>query len=104
MVLVVVMSILSPCFLSWINIANLMGQMAVPLIVVAVSATVMLQYGIVAGVLVSLLIGPAVGWMNGMVTIKGRIPSVIVTLGTTMMARPLTFVTTGGKVFSELPE
>ena len=75
LVLVVVMSILSPRFLSWINIANLMGQMAVPLIVAAgmtivmiagefdisvgsvvalsaaVSATVMLQYGIVAGVL-----------------------------------------------------
>ena len=72
-VLVVVMSILSPRFLSWINIANLMGQMAVPLIVAAgmtivmisgefdisvgsvvalsaaVSATVMLQYGVVAG-------------------------------------------------------
>ena len=73
LVLVVVMSTLSPRFLSWINIANLMGQMAVPLIVAAgmtivmiagefdisvgsvvalsaaVSATVMLQYGVVAG-------------------------------------------------------
>ena len=104
LVLVVVMSLLSLRFLSWINIANLMGQMAVPLIVAAVSATVMLQYGIIAGVLVSLLIGRAVGWMNDMVTIKGRIPSVIATLGTTMTARPLPFVTTGGKVFSDLPE
>ena len=103
LVLVVVMSSLSPRFLSWINIANLMGQMAVPLIVAAgmtivmiagefdisvgsvvalsaaVSATIMLQYGIVAGVLLSLLIGPASGWLNGMVTTKGRIPSFIVT-------------------------
>ena len=128
LVLVVVMSILSPRFLSWINIANLMGQMAVPLIVAAgmtivmiagefdisvgsvvalsaaVSAVVMLQHGIAAGVLVSLLIGPAIGWLNGVVTTKGRIPSFIVTLGTMMMARSLAFVTTGGQVVSDLPE
>jgi ribose/xylose/arabinose/galactoside ABC-type transport system permease subunit len=128
LVLVVVMSSLSPRFLSWINIANLMGQMAVPLIVAAgmtivmiagefdisvgsvvalsaaVSATVMLQYGVVAGVLLSLLIGPASGWLNGMVTTKGRIPSFIVTLGTMMMARSLAFVVTGGKVVSDLPD
>ena len=128
LVLVVVMATLSPRFLSWNNIANLMGEMAVPLIVAAgmtivmisgefdisvgsvvalsaaVSATVMLQYGVVAGVAVSLLIGPASGWLNGMVTTKGRIPSFIVTLGTMMMARSLAFVVTGGKVVSDLPE
>jgi ribose/xylose/arabinose/galactoside ABC-type transport system permease subunit len=128
LVLVVVMSTLSPRFLSWINVANLMGQMAVPLIVAAgmtivmiagefdisvgsvvalsaaVSATVMLQYGIVAGVLLSLLIGPAIGWVNGIVTTKGRIPSFIVTLGTLMMARSLAFVVTGGQVISDLPD
>lgn len=128
LVLVVVMSLLSPRFLSVINITNLMGQMAVPLIVAAgmtivmiagefdisvgsvvalsaaVSAALMLQLGIVPAVLLSLLIGPAIGWLNGVITTKGRIPSFIVTLGTLMMARSLAFVVTGGQVISNLPD
>jgi ribose/xylose/arabinose/galactoside ABC-type transport system permease subunit len=127
-ILVVVMSILSPRFLSWINIANLMGQMAVPLIVAAgmtivmisgefdisvgsvvalcaaVSASLMPSVGVVPAVVLSLLIGPAVGWVNGMVTTKGRIPSFIVTLGTMMMARSLAFVVTGGQVVSNVSD
>ena len=129
LVLVVVMSILSPRFLSWINIANLMGQMAVPLIVAAGMTIVMIagEFDISVGsvvalcgrgfghrhaaasasspaVLLSLLIGPAIGWLNGIVTTKGRIPSFIVTLGTLMMARSLAFVVTGGQVISDLPD
>ena len=129
LVLVVVMATLSPRFLSWINIANLMGQMAVPLIVAAGMTIVMIsgEFDISVGSVVALsaavsahgdaavrrrrrrggglaLIGPAIGWLNGMVTTKGRIPSFIVTLGTMMMARSLAFVVTGGKVVSDLPE
>ncbi len=127
-VLVVVMSILSPRFLSWINISNLMGQMAVNLIVAAgmtivmisgefdisvgsvvalaaaVSAALMQQMGVVPAVLLSLMIGPAIGFFNGVITTKGRIPSFIVTLGTLMMARSLAFVVTGGQVISNLPD
>ncbi len=125
--LVVVMSILSPRFLSWINLSNLMGQMAVPLVVAAgmtivmisgefdisvgsvvaltaaVSAALMHQIGIVPAVALSLLIGPALGLANGVVVTKAGIPSFIVTLGTMMMARSLAFVTTGGQVISDLP-
>jgi ribose/xylose/arabinose/galactoside ABC-type transport system permease subunit len=127
-ILVVVMSILSPRFLTWINLTNLMGQMAVPLIVAsgmtivmisgefdisvgsvvalcaAVSAWLMTQVGIVPAVALSLAIGPAVGWLNGLITTKGKIPSFIVTLGTLMMARSLAFVVTGGQVLSNLPD
>ncbi len=127
-VLVVIMSILSPRFLTWINIANLMGQMAVNLIVAAgmtivmisgefdisvgsvvalaaaVSAALMQQIGVVPAVILSLLIGPAIGFVNGVVTTKGRIPSFIVTLGMLMMARSLAFVVTGGQVISNLPD
>ena len=126
--LIVVMSILSPRFSSWINIANLMGQMAVPMIVAAgmtivmisgefdisvgsvvalaaaTSATLMPEIGMIPAVLLSLLIGPAVGWLNGIVTTKGRIPSFIVTLGAMMMARSLAFVVTGGQVVSNIPD
>jgi ribose/xylose/arabinose/galactoside ABC-type transport system permease subunit len=70
----------------------------------AVSAALMVHLGIVPAVALSLLIGPAIGWINGIVTTKGRIPSFIVTLGTLMMARSLAFVVTGGQVISNLPD
>ncbi len=126
--LVVVISLFSPRFLTIINITNLMAQMGVNLIVAAgmtvvmisgefdisvgsvvaltaaVSATLMQRYGIVPAVLVSLVIGPALGVFNGLLVTKGRIPSFITTLGTMMIARSLAFVTTGGKVVSNLPD
>jgi ribose transport system permease protein len=70
----------------------------------AVSATLMHEYGVVPAVLISLLIGPALGVFNGLVVTKGRIPSFITTLGTMMIARSLAFVTTGGRVVSNLPD
>jgi ribose/xylose/arabinose/galactoside ABC-type transport system permease subunit len=126
--LVVVISLLSPRFLSTINITNLMAQMSVNLIVAAgmtvvmiggefdisvgsvvaltaaVSATLMKQYGIVPGVALSLLVGPALGVVNGVIVTRGRIPSFIATLGTMMMARSLAFVVTGGRVVADLPD
>ena len=125
--LVVVISFFSPRFLTVINLTNLMAQMGVNLIVAAgmtvvmisgefdisvgsvvaltaaVSGLTMQRYGIVPAVLVSLLIGPALGVFNGLVVTKGRIPSFITTLGTMMIARSLAFVTTGGRVVSNLP-
>ena len=97
-ILVVAMSILSPRFLTWINISNLMGQMAANLVVAAGMTIVMIsgefdisvgsivaltasicayllhQVGIVPAVLVSLLVGPAFGIVNGLVVTKARIP------------------------------
>jgi ribose/xylose/arabinose/galactoside ABC-type transport system permease subunit len=126
--LVVVISLFSPRFLSTINITNLMAQMSVNLIVAAgmtvvmiggefdisvgsvvaltaaVSATLMKMYGIVPGVALSLLVGPALGVVNGIIVTRGRIPSFIATLGTMMMARSLAFVTTGGRVIADLPD
>lgn len=126
--LVVVISLFSPRFLTATNITNLMAQMSVNLIVAAgmtvvmiggefdisvgsvvaltaaVSAWLMTRYGIVPGVLVSLLIGPALGVLNGVIVTKGRIPSFIATLGTMMIARSLAFVTTGGRVIANLPD
>jgi ribose/xylose/arabinose/galactoside ABC-type transport system permease subunit len=60
--------------------------------------------GLIPAVIVSLAIGPVIGWLNGMVTTKGRIPSFIVTLGTMMMARSLAFVVTGGQVVSNVSD
>jgi ribose/xylose/arabinose/galactoside ABC-type transport system permease subunit len=126
--LVVVISFFSPRFLSTTNITNLMAQMSVNLIVAAgmtvvmiggefdisvgsvvaltaaVSAWTMKRYGIVPGVCLSLLIGPALGVVNGVIITRGRIPSFIATLGTMMMARSLAFVVTTGRVIADLPD
>ncbi len=127
-VLIVVISLFSPRFLTWINIYNLMAQMSVNLIVAAgmtvvmisgefdisvgsvvaltaaVSAALMIRFGILPAILVSMLIGPLLGVFNGVIVTKGRIPSFITTLGTLMIARSLAFVTTGGRVISNLPD
>lgn len=126
--LVVVISLLSPRFLSTTNITNLMAQMSVNLVVAAgmtivmisgefdisvgsvvalsaaVAAWMMTRYGVVAGVVASLLVGPALGVVNGVIVTRGRIPSFIATLGTMMMARSLAFVITQGRVIANLPE
>lgn len=126
--LIVVLSLVSPRFLTWINIYNLMGQMAVALIVAAgmtvvmisgefdisvgsvvaltaaVSATLMQNVGVAPAVLISLLVGPTLGLFSGLVVTKGRVPSFIATLGTMMIARSLAFVTTGGSVVADLPD
>jgi ribose transport system permease protein len=70
----------------------------------AVSAALMIRFGILPAVLVSMLIGPLLGVFNGVIVTKGRIPSFITTLGTLMIARSLAFVTTGGRVISNLPD
>jgi len=126
--LIVVISFFSPRFLSTTNITNLMAQMSVNLIVAAgmtvvmiggefdisvgsvvaltaaVSAWTMKRYGIVPGIALSLLIGPALGVVNGVIVTRGRIPSFIATLGTMMMARSLAFVVTTGRVIADLPD
>ena len=54
--LIVVMATLSPRFLSWINLSNLMGQMAVPLVVAAGMTVVMIsgEFDISVGSVVAL--------------------------------------------------
>jgi ribose/xylose/arabinose/galactoside ABC-type transport system permease subunit len=126
--LVLVISVLSPRFLTWTNLHNLMAQMGVNLIVAAgmtvvmisgefdisvgsvvalsaaTSAILMPQLGVVLAFLISLGVGPLLGLMNGLIVTKGRIPSFIATLGTMMIARSLAFVITGGRVLTNVPD
>ena len=123
------MSIFIPNFFSVLNILNLVKQLA-PLLIVssgmtiiiisgefdisvgsilsltaAVSAILMNIWGsILPAVLIALIIGPLFGFFNGVLVTKGGIPSFICTLGTMMIARSLTYVTTQGRVISGLPE
>ncbi|MEP9390064.1 ABC transporter permease [Mesorhizobium sp. KR9-304] len=126
--LAVAITLINPAFLSWVNITNLMAQMA-PMLIVAAGMTVVMiagefdisigsavaltaaicavvttQYGGLAGVALSMVVGPAIGIINGLIVTKGKIPSFIATLGTMMMARSLAFVVTKGKVISGLPD
>lgn len=128
LVLVVVMSIVSPRFASVTNIQNLMAQMSAALIVAAGMTIVMIngefdisvgavlaltasiagklmpEIGIAATFALALAVGPLFGLFAGVVVTKFGIPSFITTLGTMMIARSLAFVTTQGQVVSNVPE
>lgn len=130
LLLIVTISLLYPRFISATNISNLMSQMAVMLVVAAgmtivmisgefdiavgselaltaaISAILMvkLQLGIPLSIALSLLVGPVIGLISGILVTKGKIPSFIVTLGTMMMARSLTFVVTQGQVIGDIPD
>ncbi len=93
-------------FLSWSNLLNI-GRQAAPIAVMAVgmafalacaeidlsigstvalsslvAATVVADYGFLLGALAAVAVGAVVGLVNGLITVKVRIPSFLVTLGT----------------------
>ena len=59
---------------------------------------------VVVSVLAGLLTGLFVGWLNGMMITRGRLPPFIATLGTLLMARGLCNGLTGGWPVRELPQ
>jgi simple sugar transport system permease protein len=54
-------------------------------------------------VLLALVVGCFVGWSNGIITTKAKIPSFIVTLGTMMFWRGMILLTSGGLTEKYLP-
>ena len=120
--LVVVVSILSPSFLTTKNIFNVLRQTSVNAVIAAGMTFVILTGGIdlsvgsilaisgavcasmlvsgtniVIAVLVALVIGGAVGFLNGFVIAKGKLQPFIATLATMTVLRGLTLVFTDGK-------
>jgi len=119
--LCLVFAIVSPVFLHSVNLLNLLRQISV-LGILAIGATFVLitaevdlsvgsVYGfaglvvgmlIVGGVpeipamLVAVALGCGVGALNGAITVLGRIPSFITTLGTLYLVRGATLVISGG--------
>lgn len=119
--LCVVFALASPVFLTSVNILNLLRQIAL-LGVLAVGATYVLiiaevdlsvgsLYGFagmvvgllivngvpeVAAIVVTLALGLAIGALNGGITVAGRIPSFITTLGTLYLIRGATLVMSDG--------
>lgn len=119
--LCIVFAIASPVFLTGQNILNLLRQISL-LGVLAIGATYVLiisevdlsvgsLYGFagmvggllivsgvpeVAAILITLTLGLAIGAMNGAITVAGRIPSFITTLGTLYLIRGATLVMSNG--------
>jgi ribose/xylose/arabinose/galactoside ABC-type transport system permease subunit len=126
--MVVAMSIFLPSFMTGLNLMNIVKQLAVNLIVAAgmtiiiltgefdisvgsvvclaavVVARLINTWGTVPAVAFGLAIGLGFGWLHGVIVTKGKIPSFITTLGTSMIARSLAFVISDGKVIADIPE
>ncbi len=117
----IVLSFMSPFFMTVGNMTNLSKQVSIVAILAAGQAVVIISGGIdlsvgsvlalsavVIGTLIQMdvdpllamiagiLAGTAAGWVNGMVITRGRIPPFIATLGMLGIARGLALVITGG--------
>jgi len=129
LVIVIIMSIFLPNFLTLTNLANLLKQLSVNLVVAAGMSFIILtgEFDISVGsvlaltaviaaklihvtgmlpfvaCLISLTVGIGFGLINGIIVTKGKIPSFIGTLGTMMIARSLAFIITQGRVLSDFP-
>lgn len=121
LVLIAIFALSSPVFLSWANFANIGRQTAlVSIIAVGMTFVIvsgefdlsvgsgMALSGVVAalamkgigqtwivGALAGLLTGAAIGFVNGILTTKLRIPSFLITLGSLSIARGIAMIVTG---------
>jgi ribose/xylose/arabinose/galactoside ABC-type transport system permease subunit len=121
LVLIAIFALSSPVFLSWANFANIGRQTAlVSIIAVGMTFVIvsgefdlsvgsgMALSGVVAalamkgigqtwivGALAGLLTGASIGFVNGILTTKLRIPSFLITLGSLSIARGIAMIVTG---------
>lgn len=129
-VMVIIMALVSPNFLTFANLFNISRQIAVMAIVAAGMTFVIISGGIdlsvgsnvaLSGIVLSWLIQSAglpiglaliaglgvallIGLLNGSFIAKLKIPFFIVTLATMVIARGLCFIITGGFPISQLGE
>ena len=128
--LCVILSIMSPSFLSWTNIFNI-GQQVAVLGILAIGGTVViilggidLSVGAVLGlagavvgvlhvglganiwlaVLAALVVGAMAGVLNGIMIVYGRLPAFIATLAMMSVARGLALVVLNGRPLSGYPQ
>jgi ribose transport system permease protein len=128
MLLVMVLSILSPYFLTWSNFINVMRQAALQFLMAAgltivvltggidlavgamlglaacLSASLISQGYLALGIVAALLSGLGCGMVNGALVTYGRIPSFIATYGMLWIAHGLGYVFMKGEVIYGLPE
>lgn len=68
------------------------------------SWNVVLQFTVVGAIVAGILVGLALGWFNGLVITRFRLPPFVATLGTLSIARGLTMLWTGGFPITGLGE
>jgi len=129
-IIVILLSITSPVFLKPTNIINILRQVSIigvvsmgmtlaiimggidlsvgsVLALVGVTAALFARegmYPVYVPVLVGILVGGAVGLLNGFIIAKGKIPPFIVTLGTMTAARGLALIVAKGMPVGGLSE
>lgn len=121
--LFIVLSVASPVFLSSRNLLNVLDQSATIGIIAAGGTLVMIaggldlstgaifaltgviaskyadSIGIVPAMLLALFLAVVLGWINGLLATKGRINSIIATLGTGIVFRGIALAVTAGFLF-----
>lgn len=127
LVLVAILGSMNEAFLTWSNFLNVLRQISVlmlaavgeTLIILSggfdlsvgsmqalascITATTMLQFGIVPAIAFALLAGGIGGLINGLIITKIRVNPLVTTLGTMSIFRGLALVITGGDVVFGLP-
>lgn len=128
-VFVVLLSVATDTFLTSTNIINVVRQtveigiMAIGMTFVIICAEIDLSIGSIYGCgamiaaymikggsdpslafLVAILFGLGVGFLNGFLSTKARMPAFIVTLGTMQLFRSFTYGISGGYAISSFPE
>ena len=129
-VICVIISAINPVFYSWLNIVNILRTSSYVMIVgtavtfVFISGGLDLSVGSVIGlgglisavcmnilglpiivsIIMGLVVGIMIGLFNGIITVKFRIPPMIVTLGSMYIARGIMNVITKGKPVFPLPD
>jgi ribose transport system permease protein len=128
--LCIVLSILSPVFLTFDNLMNIIRQISIVAIIAvgsflivivggmdisvgSVAAltgvvtglfTIKFDLGLAVGILMGILTGIVVGLINGILINKVKLPSFIVTLATMTITKGVCFVISGGIPISGFPE
>lgn len=125
--LVIILSLLSPRFLTFTNLTNVLRQTSLNAIIAvgmtfviltggidlsvgsilalssAITAGLLVEgYSVIAAMLVGLIVGGLIGTFNGIVITKGKIPPFITTLAVMTLARGATLVYTGGQPITGL--
>ncbi|WP_040214487.1 ABC transporter permease subunit [Clostridium polynesiense] len=125
-ILCAVVSIITPRFLTWSNITNVLTQVSVNAIIAlgmtfviltggidlsvgsvvaitgAVAAFLIKSNGVFVGISAALVLGGIIGYLNGFIIARGKIQAFIATLATMTIFRGVTYVFTGGNPISGL--
>ena len=124
-----VFAMLTPFFITAANFQNLMrqtaelGMVTIPLAIILMTGNIDLSIGSVMGVcaislarllktgmniwlavLITILIGAAIGSLNGFLVARMHLAGIVATLGTQVMLRGVCNILTGGRPVSGLPE